>query len=97
MNNLKFLMPPDIILGAGLKLSMGKQGVSLYDVLLAFNDPEQEYPMWDESGPLAVLKPEKVHIRERTIHGRFVAILCRWNQTADKWELYHSTAWRLTQ
>lgn len=90
-------MPPDILLSAALKRSMEKQGLSLRDILLTFNDPEQEFPLWQPTGPLAALEQDKLHVRERTIAGRRISLLCRWNTKAETWELAHATVWRLTQ
>jgi len=91
MNNRAFLTPPDVLLSDALKLSMARENLSLRDILLVFNDPEEERPLWKPSGPLAALERDKLHLRERTIHGRRVAVLCRWKQAASAWELAHST------
>jgi len=94
---MAFLAPPDILLSDALKLSMARQGLSLRDVLLAFNDPEQQHPMWKPIGPLAALERDKLHLRERSIRGRRVAVLCHWRQDAGAWELAHSTVSSLVQ
>jgi len=96
MNDMKFLAPPAILLSAALKRSMDKQGLSLREVLRTFNDPERQFPIAEPAGPLAALQAQQLHVRERTITGRRISLLCRWDTTAHTWELAHATVWRLT-
>ena len=90
MTDSTFLAPPAVRLSDALRRSMARQNLGLREVLRTFNDPEQEYRMWEPRGPLAALEQDKVHVRERTIAGRRISLLCRWDSDAEVWEIAHS-------
>jgi len=87
------LFPPNVLVASGLPDTMQRQRISLRELLLAFNDPEQEIPIDEPADPSSPMEHATLYVRERTIAGRRVAVLYQWDSQATTWELLHSTAW----
>ena len=94
MKDSNALLPANVVVASGLPATMQRERISVRELLLAFNDPEEETPIDAPVERACASEQATLYVRERTIGGRRVAVLYQRDAGAKTWELLHCTAWK---